>query len=113
MRAGSSRARAGGLAAAAVALLVVAAVAASAMTAHAATLFTDDFQDGDAAGWSKSGGSWSVVTDDSLVYRQSSTGADAKAQAGDPGWADQTVQARVKPTGFNGTDRFAGVLARA
>jgi pectate lyase len=97
----------------AVALLVAAAVVVTGAAAHAATLFSDDFEDGNANGWSKSGGTWSVVPDGSLVYRQSGTGSDAKAQAGDAGWDDQTVQARVRPTGFNGAGRFAGVLARA
>ena len=40
------------------------------------TLFTDDFEDGNANGWSKSGGSWAVVTDGSQVYRQSGTSSD-------------------------------------
>ena len=31
-------------------------------TATAATLFSDDFQDGNTTGWSKSGGEWSVVS---------------------------------------------------
>ena len=48
----------------AVAALTVAAVAFS-QTAQAATLFTDDFQDGNTNGWSKSGGTWAVVADGS------------------------------------------------
>jgi pectate lyase len=99
--------------AAAAVVLTVASVAVSVTTAHAATLFGDDFETGTASGWSKSGGSWSVVTDGSRVYRQSSTGSDAKAQAGQLAWTNQTVQARVKPSAFNGQGRFAGVLARA
>ncbi|RVX45232.1 pectate lyase [Nonomuraea polychroma] len=81
-------------------------------SASAATLFGDDFEDGDAAGWSRSGGSWSVVTDGSRVYRQSGTSADARAVAG-AGWGDQAVQARVKPIAFNGSGRHVAVLARA
>ncbi|WP_206068066.1 family 16 glycoside hydrolase [Nonomuraea composti] len=81
-------------------------------SASAATLFNDDFQDGDAAGWSRSGGSWSVVTDGSPAYRQSGTSADARALAGS-GWTDQAVQARVKPISYNGSGRYAAVLARA
>src|SRR5882672_3511156 len=34
-------------------------------------LFSDDFQDGNDSGWTKSSGTWSVVTDGSLAYRQS------------------------------------------
>ncbi|GGL37899.1 pectate lyase family protein [Planomonospora parontospora] len=80
--------------------------------ASAATLLGDDFEDGDAAGWSKSGGSWSVVADGSRVYRQGGTGADARAVTG-AGWSDQSVQARVKPIAFNGGGRYVAVLARA
>lgn len=81
-------------------------------SASAATLFGDDFEDGDTTGWSRSGGSWSVVTDGSRAYRQSGTGADARALAG-AGWTGQSVQARVRPIAFNGTGRYAAVLARA
>ena len=35
------------------------------------TLFSDDFEDGNANGWTKSGGSWAVASDGSLVYRPS------------------------------------------
>jgi hypothetical protein len=52
------------------------------------TLFTDDFEDGNATGWSKSGGSWAVVSDGSLVYRQSGTSSDAKARAGSMSWTN-------------------------
>ncbi|GAA1416457.1 family 16 glycoside hydrolase [Catellatospora coxensis] len=80
-------------------------------TAYAATLFSDDFEDGNSTGWSKSGGSWSVVSDGSQVYRQTSTGADAKAQAGST-WTGQSVSARVKPIAFGSSTRSVGVAAR-
>ncbi|WP_049558163.1 pectate lyase family protein [Nonomuraea sp. SBT364] len=102
-----------GACAAAVAIATVAAsVLLGAPGAAAATLFGDDFEDGDAAGWSKSGGSWSVVTDGSRAYRQSGTSADARAVAG-AAWTGQSVQARVKPVAFNGPGRHVAVLARA
>ncbi|HCT79098.1 MAG TPA: pectate lyase [Micromonosporaceae bacterium] len=78
--------------------------------ADAATLFSDDFSDGNASGWSTSGGSWSAS---SLEYRQSSTGADAKAQAGMTSWSNYTVQARVRPIAFGNSTRSAGIVARA
>src|SRR5262245_59267724 len=65
------------------------------------TLFSDNFEDGNADGWQKSGGSWSVVTDGSLVYRQTSTSADARVRAGSTSLTDYAVQARVKPLAFN------------
>ncbi|WP_431884984.1 pectinesterase family protein [Micromonospora wenchangensis] len=81
--------------------------------AHAATLFSDDFTDGDLAGWSRSGGSWSVAADDSPALQQSraDTG-DARLFAGSASWADQAVQARVKPLTLPG-DGMVALLARA
>ena len=76
------------------------------------TLFSDDFQDGNADGWTRSSGSWSVVTDGSLAYRQSGTSADSNARAGSSSWTNYSVQARVKPIAFNGADRYAGLMAR-
>ena len=101
------------LAAAVVVAATVLAVVVAVPAAHAATLLSENFDDGDADGWSRSGGSWAVVTDGSLVYRQSGTSADAKAQVGSTTWTDYAVQARVKPTGFNGSARHVGVVARA
>ena len=82
-------------------------------SASAATLFGDTFDDGDASGWAKTGGSWSVVTDGSPAYRQQSTGANAKTQAGSASWTDYTVRARVKPIAFGSTARSVGITARA
>ena len=92
---------------------VFAMVVALASTASAATLLSDDFQDGNANGWTTSGGSWSVVTDGTLVYRQSGTTGDARARVGSSSWTNYTVSVRVKPLSFNGTNRFVSVLARA
>ena len=101
-------------------LLVVLGAALSALAlvlgmtggAHAATLFSDDFEDGNSTGWSANGGSWSVATDGTRVYRQSSTSSDARSLAGTASWTDYSVQARIKPTAFNGSNRFAALLAR-
>lgn len=101
-----------GLAAALAGAITVVLAVISVSSAQAAILFTDTFESGNANAWSKSGGSWSIGTDGSAVYRQSGTGSDARALAG-TAWTNQTVEARVKPTAFNGTGRFAGVLARA
>jgi pectate lyase len=102
-------------AAAAAAGAIAAAVSVTVATpsAFADTLFSDAFEDGNSNGWSKSGGTWSVVNDGSLVYRQSGTSSDARTLAGSTAWTDYAVQARVKPTGYNGANRHVGVLARA
>src|ERR671920_27611 len=62
--------------------LVVTYVVVTVPTASAATLFTDDFEDGNSSGWTTSGGSWSVVTDGSRALRQSGTSSDARARNG-------------------------------
>src|SRR5689334_11532196 len=81
--------------------------------AFADPLFGDTFDDGDASGWTHSGGSWSVVTDGSPAYRQSSTGANARALAGSTSWTDYTVRARVRPIAYGAAGRSVGVAARA
>jgi pectate lyase len=96
--------------------LVAAATAAVALSlvivgrAEAAALLSDDFADGNAAGWSTSGGSWSVQSQE---YRQSSTGADAKALSGSTTWSDYSVQAEVQPITFGSSARSTGIAARA
>ncbi|GAB3439308.1 hypothetical protein GCM10027436_21340 [Actinophytocola sediminis] len=92
---------------------VVLALVAPAPSAQAETLFTDTFEDGDLAGWTTSGGSWSVATDGTPSARQSGNSGDARALAGSSSWTDYAVQARVKALSFNGSDRFVALLARA
>src|SRR4051812_29993120 len=108
----SKNTRLAAVAAAASGLTLVVAAVLSSPAASAATLFADNFDDGNADGWSKSGGSWSVVTDTTPVWRQSGTSSDARALGGST-WTDQSVQARVKPTGFGASNRHVAVTARA
>ncbi|BCB87513.1 pectate lyase family protein [Phytohabitans suffuscus] len=98
---------------AAAAVLAFTAVTFGAGGAQAATLFSDNFEDGDSSGWTTSGGTWAVAADGSRVLRQSGTSSDARARAGQASWTDYTVSAKVKPTAFSGGNRFAAVLARA
>jgi hypothetical protein len=94
------------------ALGAVALVAAT--SANAASLFSDNFEDGNADGWSKSGGTWAVGTDGSRVYTQSNSGSElARVFAGQTSWTDYAVQARVKPLAFGAATRYVGVAARS
>ncbi|MEW2379482.1 LamG domain-containing protein [Micromonospora sp. NPDC047812] len=96
----------------AVAVLTAASLVLS-PTAGAATAFSADFEDGSIAGWSKSGGSWSVVPDGSQVARQSSTSSEnARLFNASTALTDYTVQARVRPVSL-GANGFVGLLARA
>jgi hypothetical protein len=97
--------------------VVVAAAAGITVNAFAGTgtsSFTDDFEDGNTAGWSKSGGSWSVVTDGNKVLRQADARAALARQfAGDSAATDYTVRARVKALTLTGATASAGIAARA
>jgi pectate lyase len=82
--------------------------------AYADTLLSDNFEDNSISDWSKSGGTWSVVTDGSRVAQQSNTGSDrARLFAGQFGWTNYAVQARVKPLSFNGSNRVVALASRA
>ena len=67
-----------------------------------ATIFSDDFESGNYNNWNTQNGSWSITTDGSKVLRQSSTSAEGRAWAKSGSAANQSVQARVKVTNFNG-----------
>jgi hypothetical protein len=74
--------------------------------------FCDDFEDGDAVGWTPIGGTWAVVADGSSVYRGAN--GSGNSIAGSATWTDQTVEARVKVVQF-GNDKAGfrgGVIAR-
>ena len=79
--------------------------------ANAATLFSDDFNDGNASGWTTSGGTWSVS---SGIYSQSGSSASAKALAGSTSWTTVTASARVRANAFgSSTSRGVGIAVRA
>jgi hypothetical protein len=105
------------LGAALAALLLIAAPAAlRPAPARAATpppvLLSDDFADGDAAGWRTTGGRWSVATDETAVYQQTTLSPRTLARTGDPTWTDYAVSARVKQLTVRDPQSATGVLAR-
>ncbi|WP_081824425.1 pectate lyase family protein [Paenibacillus sp. UNC451MF] len=73
--------------------------------ASAATLFSDNFDDGNSNGWTSTTGTWSVVQDNgNYVYYQSSTD-EGRTSAGSSTWTDYSVEANVKIDNFNGSNR--------
>ncbi|TNH30860.1 pectate lyase, partial [Micromonospora orduensis] len=91
--------------------VTVAALAAGMTSAFAATVFSDDFNDGDTSGWSKSGGTWTVG---SGVLNQSNAGSELARQfAGQTSWTDYSVQARVRPVSFGSSSALVGLAARS
>ncbi|GAA0448619.1 hypothetical protein Aca07nite_72410 [Actinoplanes capillaceus] len=102
------------LGAAGLAGLVAAGVFVTIGTAEAATLFSADFESGSTSGWSKSGGTWSVVSDGTQVFQQSdSTNTRARQFAGTTSWTNYSVQAKVKATAFSSTSGVVALTARA
>jgi pectate lyase len=97
------------------AAVLVATVAGITATAFAGgPSLQDDFEDGNADGWSKSGGSWSVVTDGSQAFQQSKVDSElAREFAGSSGWTDYTMQARVRPIAFADSVSVVGIAARS
>jgi hypothetical protein len=80
----------------------------------APSLIQDTFPGATAPGWTVLAGSQFsvVVSDNSRVFRQSSTAGDAGAVLNAADWTNQSIQADVKPTAVNGTSRWAGLATR-
>ncbi len=86
-------------------ILAVAMLLAVAPGSNAATLFSDNFDDGNATGWTATQGTWSVVSDSgSYVYYKSGTD-EGRTSAGSTSWTNFSVEARVKVDNFNGSNR--------
>ena len=95
-------------------LAVLALCLAAAPAAHAQALFSDNFNDGNASGWTATSGSWSVATDGTPVYRVASNGGNVRSNAGNSAWTNYSVQARIKPLSFSSATsvRWASLLGR-
>jgi len=74
----------------------------------------EDFEQGNAVNWTPlAGSSFSVATaGDSRVYRQSSTTGDAGAYVTAINRNNQAIEADVRPTAFDGADRWVGLVVR-
>ncbi|HUQ09726.1 MAG TPA: hypothetical protein VM146_05370, partial [Steroidobacteraceae bacterium] len=70
---------------------------------------------GDDSRWTTSGGTFAIVQGAaSRVYRQSDTANAATSTAilASANWTNQSVQAEIRPTAFNGSDRWFGLATR-
>ena len=72
--------------------------------AYGATSYSDDFDDGNADGWTSAGGSWSVSNsgESSYYYQQTDLSAESFSYAGQISWTDYSFEARVKRIATNG-----------
>jgi hypothetical protein len=77
-------------------------------------LFQDTFASGNGLGWTALPGSqFSVVqSGNTRVFRQSSTAGNAGAVLDAHDWTHQSIQADVRPTAINGSDRWVGLGTR-
>lgn len=72
----------------------------------------ENFEQG-AANWTPSAGSFSVTTSSGTrVYRQSSTAGDAGSFVASLDRTNQAIEADVRPTAFNGANRWVGLAVR-
>jgi hypothetical protein len=73
----------------------------------------ENFEAG-AGNWTALAGSqFTVATSGgNRVYRQSSVTGDARALLGDTTWRNQGIEADIRPTAFNGSDRWVGLVTR-
>jgi hypothetical protein len=74
----------------------------------------DNFESGNGVAWTPQPGSQFLVVNSSgnRVYRQSNTTGDARAFLTGATWNDQAIEADIKPTLFDGNDRWAGLVTR-
>lgn len=78
--------------------------------------FFDDFEDGNANGWTPTSGAWSIVSDGSQTYEQSIVSSTSQyiSAVGGTCWTDQIVEAKVNVVTFNGnsTSNAGSIFAR-
>lgn len=74
----------------------------------------EDFQLGSASHWTPLAGSRFVVATSGTrrVYRQSATGGNATSLLNDTDWRNQSIEADITPTAFEGSDRWFGLAVR-
>lgn len=74
----------------------------------------ENFESGNGAHWSPSAGAQFTVAQQGTnrVYRQASLAGDAQAVLSDSHFTDQAIEADIRPTAFEGNDRWVGLATR-
>ncbi|WP_438445456.1 family 16 glycoside hydrolase [Gorillibacterium sp. sgz5001074] len=76
-------------------------------------LLEDNFDDGNAAGWTTTGGTWSVATDGTPAYVQTDAqAAGVNSITGNATWTDTAVSAKLKANALTGTYSGIGLNLR-
>ncbi|UKS27566.1 glycoside hydrolase family 9 protein [Paenibacillus sp. HWE-109] len=73
------------------------------------TLFSDDFNDGNANGWTSTSGTWSVVSNQ---YSGQANSAQSLSLAGNADWTNYTFEAKVNVTNNTNGNKDAGLVFR-
>lgn len=73
--------------------------------------FFDDFEDGNGTGWTTTAGTWSVGPDATDAFKHTATGVSGLAHAGNTGWTDYSVEAGITMYEV-GSLQATGILAR-
>lgn len=78
------------------------------------SIIQDNFQDGNANGWQPfTVNNWTVASSGTArVYRQTALATEARSVLGNSDWTQQSVSALIKPTAFDGSDRWFGLATR-
>ncbi|MFK4343553.1 MULTISPECIES: family 16 glycoside hydrolase [unclassified Paenibacillus] len=66
---------------------------------------SDDFEQGEAQGWTAGSGNWSVVADGNGSTYQQSSRSESHSVKGNASWTNYSVQADVYVDDFNGSNR--------
>ncbi|CAM4492200.1 endoglucanase [Paenibacillus endophyticus] len=72
-------------------------------------LFSDDFNDGNADGWSPVSGTWAVQSEQ---YNGQAAGGNSHSVTGSVYWTDYTLEAKVSVTNNSGGNKDAGLVFR-
>ena len=78
-------------------------------TAAPSVLFSDDFNDGNASGWTASCGTWEIFDN---AYRGKATSNQCLSIAGDENWTDYTLESDINIHTNSGGSRTAGLVFR-
>jgi hypothetical protein len=82
-------------------------------TPSSPVLAADDFEDGNAEGWTMPAGSWTVATDGTnQVLRQTDTTSVARAQINSASGSRQIIEIDAKALSFDAADAWVGLTAR-
>ena len=77
------------------------------------SLYSEDFEDSVANGWTVVSGTWSIATDGTKVYNTLPTDSLSRSVVGDSTWSSYSVETKAKVNSWGNTSyRTVGILGR-